>query len=179
MSDPTPLLRQIKQRLDELGGSDEPLPNPTDAEWSTSIIYALGRVLFEMTRRDSDWSEVARHATKFYFLVGMTDHYTTRSELINSLYERSERKLRLPKNLAKDSWVTMRDPDVRAALVNEAGEFLMALGAEDSEATLDEAADVLHFASMGADPARRTDGQRYAADRWAEVRALREETQMR
>lgn len=74
--------------------------------------------------------------------------------LILALTERSRRKLSAPKNLAKGSWVDMTNEEVRQRIVDELRELLDALRYGSWDDIADEAADVYHFACMGADPER-------------------------
>ena len=70
--------------------------------------------------------------------------------------EAFRRKAYLPKNLGKASWVGMSDKDVRSRLWDEFRELEREVADPRASwtAILDKAADVLAFASMGADPAR-------------------------
>ena len=81
--------------------------------------------------------------------------------LLRAGSERSRRKLLTPRNLTKGSWVAMTDSEVLVRIGEEISELLHAIGFETWEDIADEAADVYHFALMGADPARvRTEAER-------------------
>jgi len=79
------------------------------------------------------------------------------TDLLRQLAERSERKLRSPKNMAKGSWVDMTDDQIVMRILDEVTELRVELSMcnPDWDSIADEAADVYHFAGMGADPARR------------------------
>lgn len=95
---------------------------------------------------------------------------TDPTDLLRQMAERSERKLRLPKNLAKRSWYGMDDFSVHQMVRDEIIETLLELGVKPVPLELipdfpvnwtrvaDEAQDVYAEASMGADPARRRAG---------------------
>ncbi len=83
------------------------------------------------------------------------------TSLLSAMHERSYRKLNSPKNLAKTSWFGLSDYEIRNRIRDEIAELEAELekpiGEVSWDAVADEAADVYHFASMGADP-RRTRG---------------------
>ena len=80
------------------------------------------------------------------------------TSLIRQMFERSSRKLNSPKNLVKPSWIGMDDYEIRSRIRDEIAELEAELekpiGEVSWDAVADEAADVYHFASMGADPRR-------------------------
>jgi NTP pyrophosphatase (non-canonical NTP hydrolase) len=76
------------------------------------------------------------------------------ARLVDQMLERSRRKLLSPKNLAKGSWLLMTDEQIRTRIMDEIRELLAALENGTWEEIADEAGDVYHFASMGADPER-------------------------
>ena len=80
------------------------------------------------------------------------------TDLLKQLATRSERKLRSDKNLAKASWLGMDDYDLRGRIRDEIAELLAELDKPlkemSWEAVAGEAADIYHFAGMGADPRR-------------------------
>lgn len=87
--------------------------------------------------------------------------------LLVEMSERSRRKLTSPRNLAKGSWVEMTDFEIRQRIRDEMEELAVEIGLSftteplddvsvDWEKVANEAADVYHFASMGADPSRRS-----------------------
>jgi hypothetical protein len=78
------------------------------------------------------------------------------TDLLKQMAERSSKKLNDPKNLAKGSWLDMTDEQIVNRIRGEMFELRVALEAGVSwDDIADEAADVYHFASMGADPARK------------------------
>jgi len=76
------------------------------------------------------------------------------TELMKQMAERSRRKLTTPKNLAKGSWLNMTHSEIGARILDEIDELYEALATGSWEKIADEAADVYHFASMGADTER-------------------------
>ena len=75
--------------------------------------------------------------------------------LLAALAARSRRKLMTSKNLAKGSWIDMSDEEILGRIREEINELLRALLFGSWDEIADEAADVYHFAGMGADPARK------------------------
>jgi hypothetical protein len=64
------------------------------------------------------------------------------------------KKAYAPKNLAKGSWTEMPDDEIDLRLLDEIKELQDAVFRANSADILQEAADVLAFASMRADPDR-------------------------
>ena len=84
---------------------------------------------------------------------------TNVEDLLRQLATRSARKLRSPKNLKKRGWLGLDDYEIRGRIHDEISELLAALdkpmGDVSWDEVADEAADVYHFAGMGADPKRQ------------------------
>ncbi len=79
--------------------------------------------------------------------------------LLVRLDARHRAKLMTPKNLAKGTWLAMTDVDVFSRVHDEIAELgealrLLSIGRGSGEEVANEAADVMHFAEMGADPER-------------------------
>ena len=99
------------------------------------------------------------------------------TELLEQMRERSAKKLNDPKNLVKESWYEMTDEQVRNRIIDEMFELAATLRLTltvgpirnpwdpgklygpikpiDWNEAASEAADIYHFASMGADPRRK------------------------